>query len=155
MIPSDLLSRSLAIGALPDRVVAIPEPLLQALLAGRRADASARTWGELRNAAPGLWHLLWDDRPDPPADDEERTPLADDDAFPHADALMLEWVPNDLQARLGQREHDRTDGEWLQIEYESDADLDHAARVLEAAGYRSNLRAKISVRSRRGPTPSF
>ena len=59
MIPPDLLSRSLVVGAAPEHLVALPEPLLDALLAGCRADAEARTWGEFREAAPGL-HIATD-----------------------------------------------------------------------------------------------
>ena len=138
MIPPDLLSRSLVVGAVPDQLVAIPEPLLDALLAGRRADEEARTWGEFREAAPGLHRLLASADPDLPADDEPFSSLADDDAFPHANTLMLEWVPADLQEALGETASDTHGDAWFDIAIDGPEDAEaigEAVRLFEEAGY--------------------
>lgn len=138
MIPSDLLSRSLVIGAIPERLVAFPEPLLEAFLAGRRADGEALTFGEFRTAAPAFARLAEDDDDAPPTDDEPFHSFADRDAFPYAEALMLDWVPADLQAELGEDESDTYGDEWLQIGIDGPDDAEaigRAVRLFEAAGY--------------------
>ena len=136
MIPSNLLSQDLVVGALPDRLVAVPVPLLDALRAGRQADAQARTWGEFRTAAPALSPLLWEG--DAPPDDEDYSSLVDNDAFPHADALMLDWVPASLQAVLGDSAADTYGDTWLHIPIEGPDDDQGVARAIhafEAEGY--------------------